>query len=119
MMYYKGTNLKKTDEFKIDPYMLMNLDSLGFRYKKSMSSEGDNVYEYFFPVYSYHDAISLECRFLLHFEDQTISVDVFDTGSHGIYAPWYCDESGIYNKLLTIINRNIRKEMKRLHIRKI
>lgn len=118
MMYYKGTNLKKTNKYKIDPEMLNYLEDIGFRYRRSMSCEGDTVYEYFFPVYRHHEFVSLEARFVLHYEDCIISVDVFDAASHGIYAPWYYDPSGMTQKLVNIINKNIAKEMRRLHISK-
>lgn len=118
MMYYKGTNSMRANKYVINSDMLDHIDDIGFRYKKSMSSAGDTIYEYNFPVYRYHEFVSLEARFLLHYEERIILVDVFDAGSHGIYAPWYYDPSGISEKLVNIINKNIAKEMKKLHITK-
>lgn len=117
-MYYKGCDLNID---RITKYYMKNtnsrtLEAYGFRYRRTMSDSDDSVYEYIFPVYRYHDSISLEARFLLHQESHTIVVDVFDSGSHGIYAPWYYDNSGIAERIVHIINRNIAKEMKKLHI---
>lgn len=119
MMYYKGTNFKRVDketEFKLNDTNIGNLNRLGFRYKRSMSDAEDDVYEYSFPVYRYHMSISLECRFLLWQKSNRLKVDVFDYTTHGIYGPWYNDNSGVHEEIIKIINKNILKEMKRLNI---
>lgn len=92
------------------------LAGLGFRYKRSMSERGESVYEYVFPVYRYHTAIVLECRLLVISETGELTIDIFDSGSHGMYAPWYYDESGIHSKIIEVINNNIKKELHRMKI---
>lgn len=121
MMYYKGTNFKSVD--KITRYQIKNpstghLNNLGFKFKRSMSDAEDDVYEYFFPVYRYHAAISIEARFLLWQQSNILTVDVFDSTTHGIYGAWYSDESGIHKEIINIINKNILKEMRRMNITK-
>ena len=119
MMYYKGTHLKQYErdkEYQIDDTSRIHLIDLGFRYKPGMSDAEDDVLEYSFPVYRYHMSISLECRFLLWQQSNILKVDIFDTTTHGIYGPWYYDNSGIHQDMLEIINRNIGREMKRLGI---
>ena len=118
-MYYKGTNFKDVDKitkYQIEDPSTTNLCNLGFRYKRSMSDAEDDVYEVFFPVYRYHAAISLEARFLIWQQRNTLTVDVFDTTTHGTYGPWYSDESGIQAKIIKIINKNILKQMKYMNI---
>ena len=115
-MYYKGINLRKTDTYIMDKSMMSHIKDIGFYYKRGMSSEGDTVYEYVFPVYFYHNDISLECRLLLHYESRNVSIDVFDTGSHGIYGPWYFDNSGIHRLIIKKVNKNIRRELTKLRI---
>ena len=117
MMYYKGTNIDKETEYHMKNTNPEHLERLGFKYRKSMSSAEDNIYAYFFPVYRYHDAIALEARFLLHQESRVIKVDVFDSGTHGIYGPWYYDNSGIHGDLINIINSNIKREMRKMNIK--
>lgn len=119
MMYYKGTNFKRTDRFKLADPSVRNITNMGFTYKRSMSDAEDEVYEYSFPVYSYHEAITLEARFLLWRNSNQLVVDVFDIPTHGIYGPWYLDESGIHKRIINIINNNIYKTMKRMNITKI
>jgi len=118
-MYYKGIDTLHVDKYT-KYYMkgskVRDLESLGFKYKHNMSDSENTVYDYIFPVYRYHAIISLEARFLLHRESGIVVIDVFDTNTHGIYGPWYYDPSGIYNKIIRIINRNILKEMKKMHI---
>ena len=119
MMYYKGTDLKSIDrnqDYKIKDNSISNLHRLGFRYKRSMSDAEDDVYEYSFPVYRYHMAISLEARFLLWQQSNILKIDVFDSTTHAIYGPWYNDESAIHRDVKEVVNRNISKEMKRLNI---
>lgn len=115
-MYYKGTNLTKYDAYVMDESMLGRIKELGFYYKRGMSDKEDSVYEYVFPVYFYHNDISLECRFLLHYESRKVVIDVFDSGNHGIYGPWYYDNSGIHRLIIKKVNKNIRKEMTKLRI---
>ena len=119
MMYYKGTQLKAIDrntDYQMENTSVGHLNRIGFRYKRSMSDAEDDVYEYSFPVYRYHLAVSLECRFLLWQQSNILKVDVFDSTTHAIYGPWYNDESGIHDEIKRIINKNIDKEMRYLHI---
>lgn len=119
MMYYKGTNLKgisKNDIYKIDNPNIANLHRLGFRFRHNMSDAEDDVYEYTFPVYRYHAIISLEARFLLWQKSNILKVDVFDSTTHGIYAPWYSDNSGIHQEVIKIIDKNISREMRNIGV---
>lgn len=120
MYYYKGSNLKpikKYEKYHFNQKKNINeLESMGYKAYRAISSIDDHVYTYVFPVYRYKATITLEARFLVHVETGDISVDVFDSNTKGIYAPWYNNESGIYDSFIDIIDANITKEMKRQKI---
>ena len=117
-MYYKGTikKIHNCGRYIMKDTNPRKLDENMFRFRQSMSDAEETVYEHVFPVYRYHAAVTLEARFMLIKETGEIKIDVFDSGTKGIYGPWYNDESGIHEKIIGIINSNIAKEMKRLNI---
>lgn len=115
-MYYKGINLKKYR--KSGTYLLKdtsrkNLEANDFHFKRSMSDADETIYEHIIPVYRYHASVLLEARFLLIHETGEVRVDVFDSATKGVYAPWYREDS-IHSKINQIIDMNITKEMNKL-----
>lgn len=92
------------------------LERYDWRYSKAMSDEETTIYTHRFPVYKYGITMLLDCEFILDVATNEVSINVYDSTSRGLYAPWYYTEYGNYNDILKIIDGNIEKEMKRLDI---
>lgn len=103
-------------------YNIKNLVSLnefiskGFKYDKRMSDDESTCYYYRFPVYRYNSSNVIEAEFLLDIDYMTIVINVYESSSRGLYAPYYYYEYGNYDGIMEIINNNINKEIKKLRL---
>lgn len=95
-----------------------NLKKLGFRYDKLTSNNEYTNYIYRFPVYKYNSKTLLECKLTLNINTKIITVDVYQE-SGLIYRQFYHSEYGSKEPIIEIINNNILKEFKKLHIKQI
>lgn len=93
------------------------LESHGFRLLERMSSEGETVYIYRFPVHKWNDRITIDGRILVIEETGDVRIDVLDRSDGSYYAPWYNPESKCHEKLLDDINMGIKRILKYLKIK--
>lgn len=92
------------------------LQKHNFMYNKNYSDDETEVYSYRFPVYKHESYTVLECELSVVFGDPTVIINVYDYGSTAKYAPFYYAEYGVWDKMLTVIWRNIDRKLKQLDI---
>jgi len=97
------------------------LDKNKFKPNKFYSNEEDgNVYTYRFHAIYYKDTATLDCEFNYYELSNEIRVDVWrNFGERNKYYPFYHVDCGNYDPILNDIEKSIRKEMKKLGIKKI
>ncbi len=95
------------------------LISNGFTYNRLYSDEEIEVYTYRFPVYKYGIFAILDAELKVVVGENCIQINVFDHNTINRYAPFYYCEYGNYDKVLKIINNNIRKQVDKFGIKKI
>lgn len=87
-----------------------------WNFSKKFSDSESTCYTYSFPVYTYGIHTTLECEFLLCVETKNVEINVLESGTRALYAPFYYQDYGSYDCIMHIIINNIEKEMKRLGI---
>lgn len=90
-----------------------------FRYSRTYSDSESDAYLRRFPVYKYGSYCTLEGEVLIYVETGEVKINVYESGTNDIYAPFYHVEYGNYDSLLKIIDKYIYAELKRLNIRKV
>lgn len=90
-----------------------------FRYSRTYSDSESDAYLRRFPVYKYGSCCTLEGEILIYVETGEVKINVYESGTNDIYAPFYNVEYGNYDSLLKIIDKYIYAELKRLNIRKV
>lgn len=103
-------NVIKTKQPITKQWLLSN----NFHYNKYFSDEDGDVYTYRFPVFKYGRYTTLECELRVVVNENEINIDVYDYNTRDKYAPFYYCEYGNFDRIMKIINTNIKKELKRL-----
>ena len=85
----------------------------GFRYSRGWSDEEGEAYVSYQPIYQYHGLATLELRIVLY-DDGDTRIDVLDCSTHGVYAPWYRNESCDKYPIIKEVDNNIKNIMKHL-----
>lgn len=92
------------------------LKSNGFKHNRIFSNEESEAYTYRFPVYKYGDFVTLDCEFIILLKTGEVRINVYDYNTRSRYAPFYSCEYGNYDKVLTIINEKIERELDKFGI---
>lgn len=92
------------------------LENNKWYYSKMLSTEEETIYTYRFAVYTYGIHTTLECEFMVSYQTKLIDINIFEAGSRTLYAPFYYQEYGNYDSIMSIIIKNIEKEMRRMNI---
>lgn len=110
-------NKTKTLIHTEEPLSRSWLRSKNFRFNKYFSDVESIVYTYRFPVFKYGKYTTLECELRSAVEKDVIYIDVYHYNTHDKYAPFYDCEYGNFDKILTIIDKKIMKQLKELGIK--
>ena len=96
------------------------LDKNKFKLNKSYSNEEDgNVYTYRFHALFYKDIAVLDCELNYYESADEIRVDVWrNFGEKNKYYPFYHIECGNYDPILNDIEKGIKKEIRKLALKK-
>lgn len=103
----------------IDNYTKEHLSKLGFRYSRFLSDLGDEVYTYRFPVATYNNRPTLECEIAVSTMTGVININVYNTGTRELYAPYYDREFGHYDEIIKAIDIKIKNKLKELGIKQV
>lgn len=81
-----------------------------FFHSRGWSEEDAEAYLLTLPLYRYHTLSLLELRIVLY-DDGATRIDVIDSATKGVYAPWYRHESYDRYPILKEIDTQITKIM--------
>lgn len=93
------------------------LQKYRFRYSSYLSSYGDDVYTYKFPVVSYNRTTTVECEISVSILTGVVNVNVYKAGTKELYSTYYNREFGRC-KFIDAIDMKIDKKLKELGIQK-
>lgn len=85
------------------------MKTIGFKYDYILK---DYVYE--FPIYKYNRKPVITCKLGIDLDNFEVWFGVFSNGA--IYAPYYNREFHKNNLVVEIVEKNIRKEFKKLGV---
>ena len=111
------TKQQLEENYVIKNHTPENLRLLGFHRYSLMSNEDSSYYIYRFPVEKYLGKTVLECELKIDSNTGEIRVDVYDM-DHDTYAMFYNEITESNKNFLTMINKNILAEYKKLGIEK-
>lgn len=101
---------------KIAKYSKEYLKSCGFRYRRATYSDDIDTFTYKFPVYKYNNNQSIiDCILVVNPQNGEVFISVVQQDGN-IYAPFYTNDYGNYERILNIINKAILHEFTRLSI---
>lgn len=104
--------------YRMKRYSSKSLLGLGFKNKYNMASGSCKYYSIKFPVVKYNEMASIDGEIVVDSENGDTYVNVYGLMDEP-YAPFYDSRITGYKDILDIINRNIRKKMKKLGVKKI
>ena len=90
----------------------------GFRYNKLMSEEGSDFFTLRFPVLKYKKTTTLECEMSVELQTGDIVMNIFNSGTNDIYAPYYNRKYGEY-ETIDSIDRSIELQLKRIGAKEV
>ena len=108
---------KIRNEYRMKRHSPKNLLELGFNNKYNMASGSCKYYSIKFPVVKYNEMASINGEIVVDSENGDTYVNVYGLMDEP-YAPFYDSRTTGYEDILDIINRNIRKKMKELGVKK-
>lgn len=94
-----------------------DLYNKGFRYNKTFSEDGLDYYSLRFPVYKHNDAPVIDCELVIALETGEVNINVFNSNTRTIYAPYYNNYYGGENKVLDTVNKNIESMLRKLGVK--
>ena len=95
------------------------LRDLNYHYDKNRS---DNEFEFYsrkFPVYKHYFRPEIECVISIDVNTGIASINVYTVSTGNIYAPFYQNEYGNYEKVMSIIHGNIISEINRIGLTEV
>lgn len=94
------------NELKLAKINKEKLLSKNFHFYSIRDEDECEIYSYRFPVYEYNGYIVLNCELLINIHSGDLAVNVYDRNNR-LFAPFYHLEYGNYDRLLSVIKRNI------------
>lgn len=95
------------------------LGDLNYRYDKKLSGNEAEIYSRKFIVYKYHSIPEIECVISIDIETGIAGINVYNISTGSIYAPFYQNKYGKYDKVIGIIHNNIESEMNRIGLSEV
>ena len=104
--------------YNIKNYSIEHLKHLGFYYNKEFSDKCNKYYSTRFPVMKYNDHVSIEGEFTVDISSGSVQINVYGPKGNK-YAPFYNNEYGDHNDILSLINKNIGKYIRKYKVKKL
>jgi len=98
-------------------HSIKHLKLLGFYPNKNTYNSERKCYSIRFPVVKYNEHASIEGEFIVDTNDGKVIVNVYDLKGN-YYTPFYNHEYGNFDDIISIINKNIKKQMIHFKIEK-
>lgn len=105
-------------EYKMLDYSKSYLQNNNFKYCRYLSDFGDDVYTYKFPLIVYKKTNIVECEIAVSTMTGVININVYNTGTRELYAPYYDREFGHY-EIIKAIDIKIKNKLKELGIKQV
>ncbi|MCM1232292.1 MAG: hypothetical protein NC489_19390 [Ruminococcus flavefaciens] len=104
--------------YKIKDYSREYLQKHKFRYSSYMSNYDDEIYTYKFPLITYKATTTIECEIAVSTTTGIANINVYNSGTKDLYAPYYNREFGTY-EIIKSIDKKIDNKLIELGITKL
>lgn len=108
----------KSNTYKMKNHYVKTLKEFGFYYNREISDSENKYYSIRFPVLKYNKYTSVVGEINVNSADGKIIINVYDPKGKP-YVPFYNNEYGNFNDILSIINKNIIRYLKKYKIKKV